>query len=229
MGLLRGVSKTERAKMKISKMQKKGDVKGLLKILRTQKDVQIETIKALGKIGDERAIPSLAGQCQWYETPSLIRPPFLPHRALDNILARTDKEKTLPVLIDYLENDIKRKRIGNHDTYVIKLLGKMGDPRAIGTLVSILNMWQFAEILARTRTARKIAAEALGNIGDERAIVHLEKALESKDIKKLSWNKTVDGQQIIENDEYTFVHGKVQEAIRKIQRNVRENEQTNHA
>lgn len=211
-------SKGSRLEMKVWKMQEKGDVKGLLRMLRSQKSVQEETIKALGKVGDERAISPLANLCQWYETPSIVKPIFLPHRSLDNILSRVDKEKTLPVLIDYLENELNRKTIGHRSTYAIKLLGKIGDPRSIEVLAKILNMWQFAkkpELLARTRTIRKAAAEALGIIGDKRACVHLEKALESKDIKKYPWNKTVDGQQITDNAEIS-VHGVVNEAIRKI-------------
>jgi len=210
--------KKNRLETKIWKMVEKGDVKGLLRMLRSQKSAQVEIIEALGKIGDERAIPPLANLCQWYETRSLVKPIFLPHHALDNILSRVDKEKTLPVLIDYLENELKRKTLGHHNTYAIKLLGKIGDPRAIEILGKILNSWQLVknkEKLAHTRTARKTAAEALGEIGDESACGHLEKALESKDVKQYPWNKTVDGRQIIDDAEIS-VHGVVREAMRKI-------------
>ncbi|OVE80088.1 hypothetical protein BVY01_00930 [bacterium I07] len=228
MGFPRLKSKYDRLDSKIQRMRDNGDVKGLIRMLRSRysrEDWKYGTMKksieALGFVGDERAIKPLAEQIRFYTGKTTAKPQFLPQNAIAKIVERIGKEKALPKLTGIIQHDLKRKNIGAHSTSIISQIGKIGDTRVVEILIDVLNLWKSAsdsKAIDETRTARKTAAVALGNIGDKRAIEALEEALTSKNPKPLPGHVTPDGHQIMTDSEYLYVHDPIKKALKQIRK-----------
>lgn len=100
------------------------------------------------------------------------------------------------IATEFLINAYKNStRPNNNEGYIIKTMGEIGDVKAFDLLIDILNdqdAWY----------KRILAAEALGKLGDSRAIIHLHTALDDQDWKlrqaavisldNLNWQPTND-------------------------------------
>lgn len=179
-------------------LEAQGDIRGLIKVLRYQKDADIRraAILALGRIGDRQTVTMLIT--------ALNDPQWAIRRDIASVLGQMGDEQAIEPLIQaafeahnsgniWQVTEAAFKAIGkiggdqafefllsvfnnynyphNLRIFASKGLGESRDPRAVESLVSILND-ETAIII------HKDAAEALGKIGDKRAIGPLINALQ---------------------------------------------------
>jgi HEAT repeat protein len=147
-------------------------------------DVRAAAALALGRIGDERAIPVLTEiVTTGYEDATL---PPIPH--LDTLFggtmstARSDAVKYLGKfggveVFDTLMAALKDSSDTVQAT-AVRELAKLGDPRSVEPMLSIVSGSGFGH---DTGFAVRAAVEGLGQLGDARAVPPLVKALEAED------------------------------------------------
>ncbi len=144
----------------IEKLESKRNVSGLIRALRYKKtdDVRKDAAKALGRLGDVRAVKPLCAALRDSECPVRVRAA----EALGSIGDAKAVEPLLAALKDH--NNICRNE------EIVEALGRIGDARAVEPLVAALkdhnNICRNEEIV-----------EALGRIGDARAVEPLVTAL----------------------------------------------------
>lgn len=189
------MSSNDLSKPDIEKLRENRDLKGLIEALNYKRestqyedyDVRSDAARALGDFDDEEVITALIYAFKDVED---VR--------LQVVIALgKNSEAAVPLLIDALKDedaDIRRDASWN--------LGNLGDERAIPFLAEALkeedeevrfhvarNVGKFGEsavpymldaIDDPDEHVRRYAAWILGNIGDERAVPALEKALEDK-------------------------------------------------
>ncbi len=139
----------------VDKMEKKNNIKGLIKALRNGRDwgVNREAAEALGKIGDPRAVEPLI---------AVIKDEGISEAA--RALGKIGDSRAVAPLIAVLKDKNLRKD-------AVEALGKIGGP-AVDPLIAALK--------DEDRHVRRAAAEALGKIGDPRAVEPLNASLEDK-------------------------------------------------
>lgn len=167
------------------------------------KRVREAAIKALGEIGNPKAVDSLM---------KALHDKDVRWAAVEALVKIAD-----PKAIDAL---IKRLKDKQEDKYVreaaAKALGETGNPKAVGILVEAL----------KDKYVGWVAAEALGKIGGSEAIGHLIKALkeENEDVRmsvaevlgKIGASKAVDHLMRALNDESEYVRLSAAGALGKI-------------
>jgi HEAT repeat protein len=140
-------------------------VKPLIKALKDPIPTVVQyAAEALGKIGDERAVKPLLSTLEYKED-------FQPCEAAAQALA-VFGERVVSPLIKCLKKEKKRSA-------AVIALGKIGDPKALDSLVGVLNDESLPPYV------RVYAAEALGDLGDSRALEPLKNALEKSADQKL--------------------------------------------
>ena len=132
----------------IKKLQKNGDVSGLIAVATDMEDrnIRLAAVEALGEIG-EPAVPAL------------IKSLYEPLKFKN--LGRAIKEALVKIgtpAVDLLLTELQ----GDRDREAAEVLGEIGDSRAVQPLITMLNHEQ--------KFRRPPAAKALGQIGDNRAI-----------------------------------------------------------
>lgn len=161
-------------KPNIENLEKKKDVKGLIKALNSKNDnvIRLDAVKALGSIGDARAVKPLINLLYNDDKGDQMAmlnndPDGIKHTAIESLISIGDP--AVEPLINILHDTD-----GNVRVYGASALGSIGDARAVEPLINLLlndNDWM----------VRKDAGYALGSIGDARAIEPLTKALHDKD------------------------------------------------
>ena len=149
-------------KPNIEKMKAKNNVEGLIKALENDlkddkdeyKQVAVQATRALGEIGDARAVQPLiqamkngwlVSEAQWS-------------------LEKIGEPAVEPLILSLKDEDIL--------AWSAQVLGKIGDARAVEPLIRILR--------EEHECGRSLVAEALGEICDARAIEPLTQALEDE-------------------------------------------------
>lgn len=134
----------------VDELKAKIDVDGLIKALEYEKDrqVQCDAAKALGKIGDERAVEPLINALK--NKDGDVR------RESAEALGKIGDERAVEPLIQALVDGTS-----NVSKEAAEALGNLGNPRALDPLVQALKDKYFV---------REKAVEALGKIPDVRAI-----------------------------------------------------------
>jgi len=195
----------------VEKLQAKGNVKGLIKALGYKKDEDVReaAAKALGEIGDARAVePLIAASLQDKGSVGDVKYGFSgvsyrvrPAAAKALVSIGVPAVQPLIAALGDGDEDVRRAAAG--------ALGQIGDPRAVEPLIAALRdknsdvRRRAAEALGKLRDARavdpliaalkdqnmyacKAAAGALGQIGDPRAVEPLIAALsnENGDVRK---------------------------------------------
>jgi HEAT repeat protein len=184
----------------VEELKAKGNIKGLIKALSYHKnktkdykaqDIREAAAKALGQIGDPRAIRplSIALRDRWFgvrveavralgqiDDASVLKPLIAAFRDDDLRVYKAAVESLVQLgqiamepLVTALKDKDYKVRYNAAET-----LGQIGDAQAVQPLVVALN----DEIQA----VRSTAAAALGKIGDPSAVEPLLKALEEKDV-----------------------------------------------
>jgi HEAT repeat protein len=176
-------------------------------------DVRWKSAKALGMLGDARAVGSLLTALT--DTNMYVR------RASAEALEKIDDIRAVDQLLGALKDRLPRVR-----WTAVKALGEIGDARAVEALLGVLKSDDYdlrraaAQSLERIGDARSLerlllalkdedfdmrraAAEALGQLGSERAIGGLVTALRDKEervrwaaagaLKKIGSSKAVEG------------------------------------
>ena len=181
-------------KPNVEKMEKKNDVNGLIKALKHKdKNVRMGAAKALGKIGDARAVEPLIEALK--DQDSFVR------RTVAEALGDMHDARVIEPLIEALK-DMNDKDVQNEAE---RALGKIGEP-AVEPLIQALTRdpwwlrWKAAEVLRKIgdkratepliqalkdkdRNVQLTAAKALGKIGDARAVEPLIQSLENLDLE----------------------------------------------
>ncbi|MCK5163114.1 MAG: HEAT repeat domain-containing protein [Desulfobacula sp.] len=126
--------------------------------------------RALGRLGDRRAIPALLKVIEDDRISSSVRH----HSAI--AIGRINDRQALRPLIELL------KKVKNESVIsgIVKALGEIGDAKAIPSIVETLNN--------STDFIRLASVNALGMIGDKQALPYLESTIEdsNKDVRKAS-------------------------------------------
>ncbi len=175
----------------VDKLKAKGDIKGLIKALGYQRDwqVRVSAARALGEIGDARAVEALIGALG--EQHADMR------KAAAEALGKIGDARAVEPLVAALKDEQKDVRLAatealrtigapavepltaalkarkkNERLVAIAVLGKIGDARAVEPLAGALK--------DRAWSVRRAAAEALGGIGDARAVEPLVAALKDE-------------------------------------------------
>lgn len=184
----------------VEKLVAKKDIKGLVKVLKSEKDSEIRTraAEALGEIGDERAVKPLInalgnvnedlklnaeialGEIGEPAVDALIQ--ALQERGWDvkcgaaGALGEIGAKRTVGPLVQALEHNVVsdvRWKAAQALGNMAGLLVKAGYKRPVKSLIEALG--------DKDSIVRQVAAEALGEIGDPMAIEPLVKALKSED------------------------------------------------
>lgn len=159
----------------IEKMKARKNVKGLIKVLDNNNDINLrsDAADALGEIGDPWAIVPLIASLDdaWLLKPAAI-----------NALGKIGDTRAVEPLIGYLWDDL----VGN---IAADALGEIGDSRAVKPLIVALR--------SGSEHVQESSARALGRIGDAQAVEPLIAALRKSDavrnaaseaLKKLGWS-----------------------------------------
>ncbi|MFH1130758.1 MAG: sulfatase-like hydrolase/transferase [Pseudomonadota bacterium] len=119
----------------------------LVRILDDSKDVyeQLEIVRALGKLGDPRAIPAIKRQMEHLRV----------HNVAIDALGRIGAQTVLPDLIKSLERD----PYVNWRQHAARALGRVGDPRAVPVLQNAVRKELEVSVVAE-------ALFALGKLGE---------------------------------------------------------------
>lgn len=162
---------------KVEKLKERNNVKGLIKALEYKKYayVRMRAARALGEIGDQRAIEPLMRALS--DSDRDVR------KEAARVLGEIGDQRVVEPLIKALSDS-------NWDVHIeaAKALGKIKDQRAVEPLIKALNS--------------VAAVEALGEIGDQRAVESLIKALNSDNdhfrrrvataLEKIGWKPSND-------------------------------------
>jgi HEAT repeat protein len=134
----------------IEKLKSKGDVKGLIKVLTTEKesDIRSKAAEALGELQDAQAIRTLIAALK--DIDKFVR--FQAAAALVKIDSKNSAVSAVPVFIEAVEKGYDW--VGSR---AIESLGKIGDPRAIEPLLVALKKQS-------RRDSLRITEEALNKI-----------------------------------------------------------------
>jgi len=172
----------------IEQMKAKRDITGLIKALGYQKDksVRMSATMALGQIGDARAVDSLIAALK--DENSNVR-----GNIADALGKIGDKRAVVPLIFALKDKDYGVRRAA------VDALGKIGQPAVEPLLVILrgnlkdgmeharamqagISLWDCRRFSLRliTKDIRIGAAEALGHIGDPRAVESLFAALKNK-------------------------------------------------
>jgi HEAT repeat protein len=178
---------TSRASKKIQGLKDKGNIEGLIKLLKRGRSVELRmgAAEALGEIGDEHAVDALLEALRDKHL-------WVRNRAF-GALGRIGDKRAVGPLIEILQDKDKVMRWG-----AISALRHIGDERAVEPLIetlkdesadarrdaalalAVLGDKQAVEpLIEALPNTRKGAAEALGWLGDPRAVEPLMEALES--------------------------------------------------
>lgn len=178
----------------VEKLKAKGDVKGLIKALRYEKDYRVrrDAAKALGKIGDARAVEPLIHALKdhrydvWTSAAWALGgmgkaavDPLIPLLKDKDSSARAAAARALGWIRDARVVDLLIQALMDKDTsvrvHVAGALGQIGDPRAVEPLIRALK--------DEDGRVQRNAVESLGEIGDPRAVEPLIQTLEeAKDV-----------------------------------------------
>jgi HEAT repeat protein len=175
----------------VEKLKTKGDVKGLIKALNYPKDTDVRRAAAesLGQIGDPGAVEALIELLKEWGATAVLKAAAADAlgrigdaRAVDPLVSMIvveDKviaEKVAGALVRFgkpavapLLETIKRDQYIHLYGAVVDVIGQIGAP-AIEPLIAALNEPLCATQYTRNSYVHKAAAEALGKIGDARAI-----------------------------------------------------------
>ena len=137
-------------------MEKKKNVKGLIKALKNW-EIRKEATEALGRIGDNRAVEPLINLLpKEYDTKL---------KAAAEALVKIKGAEAVEDLIPLLKPDGSRLDSSNDSncTIIAKILGRIGDKRAVEPLIESMNKFHFGD------TTTEII-KALGKIGGVRAV-----------------------------------------------------------
>jgi hypothetical protein len=153
----------------IEKMEAKRDVDGLVKALSYKKDTDVQraAVKALGNLGDTRAVDALITALKDEDL-------WVKRHAVEALI-KIRGEYTVDKLIVALNQEnawVKEQ--------AAEILGKIGDARAVEALIDVLD--RYADSPESLDWAVRIrAVEALGRIGGEPAVEGLRLGLKDRD------------------------------------------------
>jgi HEAT repeat protein len=151
----------DRFKLDVDKLEAKEDAKGLIKALRSKEsDVRMSAAKALGKIGDARAVEPLIQALRDDDG--------------DDELQRTVTAALQKLGMGAVEPLIRAMRDSNANvrSRAAWTLGEIRDARAVEPLIRALK--------DECDDVRGVSADALGKIGDTRAVKPLIQALKAE-------------------------------------------------
>ena len=160
-------------------------IKVLISALKNKdRSVRCEAARALGQIGDKRAVEPLIESLKRHESELVWRSPLVPtpkslprrmeghsitNRAAAALGNIGDKRAVKP-LIKALEDNLGHRAASYSVIIFIKALEKIGDKRAVKPLIKVLDFTRSSLVHGLYFTIQLKAISALGNMGDKRAI-----------------------------------------------------------
>lgn len=146
----------------VEELQSKGNISGLTKALDYKRDlfVRSDAARALGQIGDSRAVEPLVAVLKDKDEYSSLR--LDAARALGQI---GDTRAVEPLIVA-----LKDQELGKRRSLVARALGQIGDTRAVEPLIAVLEEDHGGSYSGGDGTLLGEGAIALARIGDPRAV-----------------------------------------------------------
>ncbi|MCF6147255.1 MAG: tetratricopeptide repeat protein [Candidatus Kuenenia sp.] len=155
------------AAKELAKIKESSTIEILIKAISDkEEEVRIEVVQALGEIGDEKAIKPLIH--------ALNDENLVVREKAAKALGQLGNNEAVTVLIEALNKKTNFPIVCS----IIESLGKIGDLRAVDTLINFLSH-EKSEI-------RECTAASLGKLGDARAVEHLIAALNDEE-ERVRW------------------------------------------